>query len=157
MTTYTLPPLPYAYDALEPHISAEIMELHHDKHHQAYVDGANRAVEMLNEARAKDEFTNIAALERQLQEFISTAFTNPDVQGIWVDANRVLHRQVIAFLRGDTTALQIRDGIVYLDVYPIIDTVLRQLQQMGIIPALRTTARVLRPTPTAATCSPGTR
>ena len=41
---YTLPPLPYAYDALEPHIDAETMRLHHDKHHQAYVTGLNKAL-----------------------------------------------------------------------------------------------------------------
>ena len=66
MTTYSLPPLPYAFDALEPYISSEIIELHHDKHHQTYVDGANRAIEMLKNARAKDDFSNLAALERQL-------------------------------------------------------------------------------------------
>jgi Fe-Mn family superoxide dismutase len=42
---YTLPPLPYAYDALEPHIDAETMRIHHDKHHRAYVDNANRLLE----------------------------------------------------------------------------------------------------------------
>lgn len=41
---YTVPPLPYAYDALEPHIDAETMRIHHDKHHQAYVDGLNGAL-----------------------------------------------------------------------------------------------------------------
>jgi len=40
---HTLPPLPYAYDALEPYISKEIMTLHHTKHHQAYVNGLNDA------------------------------------------------------------------------------------------------------------------
>ena len=48
---YVLPELPYAYDALEPHISAEIMELHHSKHHQNYVNGANAALERLEAAR----------------------------------------------------------------------------------------------------------
>lgn len=48
---YILPELPYAYDALEPHISAEIMELHHSKHHQNYVNGANAALEKLEAAR----------------------------------------------------------------------------------------------------------
>ncbi|TSA84670.1 superoxide dismutase [Mn] [Deinococcus detaillensis] len=43
--TYTLPPLPYAYDALEPYIDTRTMEIHHDKHHQAYVDNANKALE----------------------------------------------------------------------------------------------------------------
>jgi hypothetical protein len=48
---YVLPELPYAYDALEPHISAETMELHHSKHHQNYVNGANAALEKLEAAR----------------------------------------------------------------------------------------------------------
>lgn len=48
---YILPTLPYAYDALEPVISKEIMELHHDKHHAGYVAGANKALEMLEKAR----------------------------------------------------------------------------------------------------------
>ena len=48
---YVLPELPYAYDALEPHISAEIMELHHSKHHQNYVNGANADLEKLEAAR----------------------------------------------------------------------------------------------------------
>ncbi len=42
---YTVPPLPYAYDALEPHIDRATMEFHHDKHHQAYVDKLNAALE----------------------------------------------------------------------------------------------------------------
>ncbi len=42
---YQLPPLPYAEDALEPHIDAQTMSIHHDKHHQAYVDKANAALE----------------------------------------------------------------------------------------------------------------
>lgn len=49
---YTLPELDYAYDALEPHISAEIMELHHSKHHAGYVKGANAALKALEEERA---------------------------------------------------------------------------------------------------------
>jgi Fe-Mn family superoxide dismutase len=42
---FELPPLPYPYDALEPHIDAETMRIHHDRHHQAYVDNANKALE----------------------------------------------------------------------------------------------------------------
>jgi Fe-Mn family superoxide dismutase len=66
MPTYTLPQLPYAFGALEPHISAAIMELHHDKHHAAYVTGANTALGQLDEARATGDFTRIAAFERAL-------------------------------------------------------------------------------------------
>lgn len=43
-TVYSLPPLPFAYDALEPWCSTETLELHHDKHHAAYVTEANAAV-----------------------------------------------------------------------------------------------------------------
>ncbi|MDE1828447.1 MAG: superoxide dismutase [Candidatus Micrarchaeota archaeon] len=49
---YELPQLPYAYNALEPFISEKIMQLHHDKHHLAYVNGANAALEKLEKARA---------------------------------------------------------------------------------------------------------
>jgi superoxide dismutase, Fe-Mn family len=42
---FEVPPLPYAYDALEPHIDEQTMRIHHDKHHQAYVDNANKALE----------------------------------------------------------------------------------------------------------------
>ena len=51
MAVYELPDLPYAYDALEPHISEEIMTLHHDKHHATYVAGANAALEALEAER----------------------------------------------------------------------------------------------------------
>ena len=55
---YTLPELPYDYGALEPHMSGQIMELHHDKHHAAYVKGANTALEALAEARDSDDFSD---------------------------------------------------------------------------------------------------
>ena len=50
---YQLPPLPYAYDALEPHIDSQTMTLHHDKHHAAYVNNLNAAVEKHPELAAK--------------------------------------------------------------------------------------------------------
>ena len=63
---YTLPDLPYDYSALEPHISGKIMELHHDKHHKAYVDGANKALEGLQAARDNNDFGAINKLEKDL-------------------------------------------------------------------------------------------
>src|SRR6185295_14080091 len=64
MTPYELPDLRYDFGALEPHISGKIMELHHGKHHAAYVKGANQAMEALAAARDKHDFAQIAALER---------------------------------------------------------------------------------------------
>ncbi|WP_119697751.1 superoxide dismutase [Microbacterium halotolerans] len=66
MATYTLPELPYDYAALEPHISAQIMQLHHDKHHATYVAGANTALEQLAEARETGSFGTINKLEKDL-------------------------------------------------------------------------------------------
>jgi len=66
MSTYTLPELPYDYGDLEPHISGAIMELHHGKHHATYVKAANTTLEQIDEARAKGDYTRLAALERAL-------------------------------------------------------------------------------------------
>ena len=66
MAIYTLPDLPYDFAALEPHISGKIMQLHHDKHHQAYVTGANTALEQLAEARETGNLANVNKLEKDL-------------------------------------------------------------------------------------------
>ena len=63
---YTLPDLDYDYGALAPHIAPEIMELHHSKHHAAYVAGANTALTQLEEARATGNFGAINKLEKDL-------------------------------------------------------------------------------------------
>ncbi|MDP1418836.1 superoxide dismutase [Peribacillus simplex] len=62
---HTLPPLPYAYDALEPTISREIMYLHHDKHHQTYVDGLNKAELMMKKARETNDFSLLKHWEKE--------------------------------------------------------------------------------------------
>ena len=64
MEEYKLPDLPYAYNALEPHIDEATMRLHHGKHHAAYVNGFNAALKKLEEARAKADFASIQALSK---------------------------------------------------------------------------------------------
>ncbi len=66
MTKYTLPDLSYDYGALDPHISGRIMELHHSKHHAAYVAGVNGALDALAEARDKNDFGAINKLQKDL-------------------------------------------------------------------------------------------
>lgn len=66
MAEYTLPELGYDYAALEPSISGKIMQLHHDKHHQGYVTGANTALAKLAEARDAGDFANVNKLEKDL-------------------------------------------------------------------------------------------
>ena len=66
MARYTLPDLEYDFGALEPHISAQIMELHHGKHHKAYVEKANDTLDQLAEARDKMDFSKLAGLEKAL-------------------------------------------------------------------------------------------
>jgi Fe-Mn family superoxide dismutase len=66
MADYTLPDLPYDYAALEPHISGAIMELHHDKHHAAYVAGANTALEKLAAARESGSLDAVNLFEKNL-------------------------------------------------------------------------------------------
>jgi Fe-Mn family superoxide dismutase len=66
MPQYVLPDLPYDFGALEPHISGEIMELHHGTHHKGYVDKANETLGKLDEARDKKDFSRLAGLEKAL-------------------------------------------------------------------------------------------
>ena len=62
---HTLPELPYAYDALEPHIDEQTMRLHHDIHHNGYVTGLNNAEDKLAEARDSGEFGLTKHWERE--------------------------------------------------------------------------------------------
>ncbi len=72
---YSLPDLPYAYDALEPHINARTMEIHHSKHHNTYITNANTALEGHGDLAAKDVEELIADLG-SVPEDISTAVRN---------------------------------------------------------------------------------
>lgn len=63
---YVLPPLPYAYDALEPYIDAETMRLHHDIHHAGYVKGLNAATEKINAMTASGNYDGVMYQENLL-------------------------------------------------------------------------------------------
>ena len=72
---FEVPPLPYAYEALEPYIDSQTMHLHHDKHHQAYVDNFNAAIQKapeLNGKSAEDILRNLSSVP----EAVRTAVRN---------------------------------------------------------------------------------
>jgi len=71
MSVYTLPDLSYDFGALEPHLIGQIVELHHDKHHAAYVTGANQTLEKLHDARKSENFGAVNQLEKSLAFHIS--------------------------------------------------------------------------------------
>ncbi len=64
--TFSLPKLPYDYNALEPYISEQQLKLHHDKHHQAYVNGANAAFEKIDKAREENVLLDVKAVVKEL-------------------------------------------------------------------------------------------
>ncbi|GAM33884.1 aminotransferase [Talaromyces pinophilus] len=64
---YTLPPLPYAYEALEPVISAEIMTLHHQKHHQTYINNLNAALSAQQAATTSNDIPALLALQQKIK------------------------------------------------------------------------------------------
>jgi superoxide dismutase, Fe-Mn family len=72
---FTLPPLPYANDALEPHIDAKTMEIHHTKHHQAYVNNLNAAIEKAPEL-AKKSLDDLMRGINSVPEAVRTAVRN---------------------------------------------------------------------------------
>ena len=71
MAEYTLPDLDYDHAALEPHLSGKILELHHGKHHAAYVKGANTVLEKLEQARTSGDYGSINQLEKNLAFHLS--------------------------------------------------------------------------------------
>lgn len=73
--TYKLPDLPYAYDALEPHIDEETMKLHHDKHHNTYVENVNKALEGHDDLQNLSIEELVAKLD-EVPEDIRTAVRN---------------------------------------------------------------------------------
>ena len=88
---HTLPPLPYAFDALEPHIDARTMEIHHGKHHQAYVNNLNAALEKAPELQDRPLEQLLADLS-SAPEAVRTAIRN-NGGGHW---NHALFWQLMA-------------------------------------------------------------
>ena len=88
MPVYALPDLPYDYAALEPALSGEILQLHHGKHHAAYVNGANATLEQLAEARADSRWGGLVGLSGN-PRLIDGGYTSVprfafyDVDGTW--------------------------------------------------------------------------
>jgi superoxide dismutase, Fe-Mn family len=87
---YQLPSLPYAFEALEPIISAEIMKLHYSKHHQAYVNNLNTALEKYQEAQSRGDLAGMIAQEPAIRfnggghvnhSFFWTILTAPGKEG----------------------------------------------------------------------------
>lgn len=96
---HTLPPLPYAYDALEPYISSEIMRLHHDKHHQSYVDGLNKAELMMKKARETNDYALLKHWEREAAfhgsgHYLHTLFWEEMIPGGGGQAKGDLYKQI---------------------------------------------------------------
>jgi Fe-Mn family superoxide dismutase len=73
---FKLPDLPYAFDALEPHIDARTMEIHHDKHHKTYVDNLNAALEKHPDFNAGDDIEALMRRFDEVPESIKTAVRN---------------------------------------------------------------------------------
>ena len=76
MAAYSLPQLPYAHDALEPHIDARTMEIHHTKHHQAYVTNLNAALEKHPEFQAPESIDELLRNFDRVPQEIQTAVRN---------------------------------------------------------------------------------
>ena len=70
---YELPKLPYPYDALEPHIDAKTMEIHHTKHHQAYIDNVNKAIKGnadLEKKSVEDLISDLSAVPEDIRTVV---------------------------------------------------------------------------------------
>jgi Fe-Mn family superoxide dismutase len=73
---YTLPKLPYAFSALEPYIDAKTMEIHHDRHHQAYVDNLNKALASRAELKRKDPITLLKEIDTVPEDIRQAVINN---------------------------------------------------------------------------------
>ena len=122
---HSLPPLPYAHDALEPHIDTLTMEIHHGKHHQAYVNNLNAALETHPELQAKsaeDLIKNLAAVP----EGIRTAVRNNGGGHV----NHTMFWQIMAPHAGGAPTGHIADAIA--SAFGSFDAFKEQFAKAGI-------------------------
>ena len=103
---FTLPPLPYSFDALEPHIDAKTMEIHHDKHHQAYVNNLNAALDKAPELQKKS-LDELLASVGSAPESVRTAVRN-NGGGHW---NHTFFWQIMAPKAGGEPSGALGDAI----------------------------------------------
>jgi Fe-Mn family superoxide dismutase len=103
---FTLPPLPYAFDALEPSIDAQTMQIHHDKHHQAYVNNLNAALEKAPELQGKS-LDDLMRGINSVPESVRTAVRN-NGGGHW---NHSLFWQIMGPKSGGSPAGPLADAI----------------------------------------------
>src|SRR5512132_1017175 len=121
---YEVPPLPYPYDALEPHIDEETMHLHHDKHHQAYVDNANKAL-------AGTDWEN-----RSIEDILASLDVIPDDiraavrNNVGGHANHSLFWEIMGPDGGGEPGGALADAIA--DTFDSLDTLKQQLNDTGV-------------------------
>ena len=106
MPAFTLPPLPYDFAALEPHIDAKTMEIHHDKHHQAYVNNLNAAIEKAPELQGKS-IEELLKNVNNAPESVRTAVRN-NGGGHW---NHSMFWELMAPNKGGEPTGKLADGI----------------------------------------------
>jgi len=104
--SFTLPPLPYPNDALEPHIDARTMEIHHDKHHQAYVNNLNAAIEKAPEL-ANKSLDDLMRSINSVPEAVRTAVRN-NGGGHW---NHSMFWEIMGPKKGGEPAGKLADAI----------------------------------------------
>ena len=104
---FTLPPLPYRNDALEPHIDAKTMEIHHDKHHQAYVNNLNAALEKAGGEWANKSIDDLLRNINGVPEAVRTAVRN-NGGGHW---NHTMFWEIMAPNKGGEPSGKLADAI----------------------------------------------
>jgi Fe-Mn family superoxide dismutase len=121
---FEVPPLPYAYDALEPHIDEATMRVHHDKHHQAYVDNANAALQgtPLADASVEQVLTNLESLPTDKQ--------TPVRNNVGGHANHTLFWEIMSPDGGGEPSGSLADAIS--DTFGSLDDLKQQVNDAGV-------------------------